>query len=385
VATLLHLTTVHPRSDTRILIKEAQSLASNLPHKVFLMVADGKGNVDEEHGRVSIHDLGRLVGGRLRRALIGPWRAFFAIRKIKPDIVHFHDPELIPLGMLLRVIGYKVIYDVHEDVPRQILSKHWLPWIMRRPIAWVTSAVEWLSAKAFDAIVPATPKIAGRFPAAKTVMIQNFPIANELLLTDPIPYIERPQSFVYPGVIAEIRGAVEMVRALELLGDIPGARLDLAGTFSPLDLADALRTLPGWNAVNYHGEVTRKQLAHLLGGARAGLVLHHPVPNEIDAQPIKMFEYMATGLPIIASDFRPLRKIIDEEKCGLIVDQSDPKAIAEAMLWILDHPTEAEAMGRNGRLAVERTYNWDAEAAKIIGLHNNLLTPRLGLFTRTIR
>jgi len=385
MATILHLTTVHPRSDTRILIKEAQTLASNLPHKVLLMVADGKGSVIEEQGRVSILDLGRLDGGRLRRALVGPWRAFLAIRKINPDIVHFHDPELIPLGMLLRVIGHKVIYDVHEDVPRQILSKHWLPWIIRKPISRVTSAVEWFSGKAFNAIVPATPKIAGRFPATKTVMIQNFPIPNELLLTDPIPYIERPQSFVYPGVIAKIRGAVEMVRAFELLGDIPGARLDLAGSISPLGFADELRMLRGWNSVNYHGEVTRKQLAHLLGSARAGLVLHHPVPNEIDAQPIKMFEYMATGLPIIASDFRPLRKIIDQQRCGLLVDQSDPKTIAEAMRWILDHPIEAEAMGRNGRLAVERTYNWDAEAAKIIGLHNNLLTQRLGLFTRTIQ
>ena len=95
MATLLHLTTVHRRSDTRILIKEAQTLASSLPHKVLLMVADGKGDVDEEDGRVSIHDLGRLDGGRLHRALVGPWRALLAIRSIKPDIVHFHDPELI--------------------------------------------------------------------------------------------------------------------------------------------------------------------------------------------------------------------------------------------------------------------------------------------------
>jgi len=116
-------------------------------------------------------------------------------------------------------------------------------------------------------------------------------------------------------------------------------------------------------------------LAHLLGGGRAGLVLHHPVPNEIDAQPIKMFEYMAAGLPVIASDFPPLRRIIDGAECGLIVDPLNLKAIEKAMRWILDHPAEAEAMGRNGRQAVESTYNWDTEAAKIIGLYNKLLAP----------
>jgi glycosyltransferase involved in cell wall biosynthesis len=233
--------------------------------------------------------------------------------------------------------------------------------------------VEWLSSKTFNAIVPATPKIADRFPAFKTVVIHNFPIANELVLTNPIPYNERPQSFVYPGVIAETRGAVEMVRALELLRDIPGARLDLAGTISPQSFVDRLQVLPGWNSVNYHAEVTRKQLAYLLGSARAGLVLHHPVPNEVDARPIKMFEYMAVGLPIIASDFPPLKKIINEERCGLTVNQSNPKAIAEAMRWILEHPAEAEAMGRRGRQAVEHTYNWDTEAIKIISLYNELL------------
>ena len=370
MGTILHLTTVHPRSDTRILIKEAQALATHLPHKVLLMVADGKGDVNEGHGRVSIHDLGRLDGGRLHRASIGPWRAFSAIRRLRPALVHFHDPELIPLGVFLKVIGYKVVYDVHEDVPRQILSKHYLPRTFRNSIAWVMSAAEWFGAKAFDAMVPATPKIADRFPASKTVTVHNFPIATELVCPSPIPYDERPPCFVYTGVIATIRGIVETVRACS---NIPGARLDLAGTFSPHGFVNTLRALPGWASVNYHGEVSRQQIAHLLGGARAGLVLHHPVPNEIDAQPIKMFEYMSAGLPIIASDFPLLRRIIEGAGCGLMADPLSPKAIEEAMRWILAHPTEAEAMGRRGRQAVEQTYNWDAEAAKLIGLYNKLL------------
>ena len=372
MATIVHLTTVHPRSDTRILIKEAQALATHLPHKVLLMVADGKGDVNEGHGRVSIHDLGRLDGGRLHRASIGPWRAFSAIRRLGPTVVHFHDPELIPLGILLKAIGYKVIYDVHEDVPRQLLSKYYLPRSLRNPLAWVMSGVEWFGAKAFDAMVPATPKIADRFPTSKTVTVHNFPIATELLCPLATPYDERPQSFVYTGVIAAIRGIAETVRASS---SIRGARLDLAGTFSPHGFENTLRALPGWASVNYHGEVSRQQIAHLLGGARAGLVLHHPVPNEIDAQPIKMFEYMSAGLPIIASNFPLLRRIIEGAGCGLMVDPLSPKAIEEAMRWILEHPTEAEAMGRRGCQAVEHTYNWDAEAGRLISLYNRLLAP----------
>lgn len=372
--TILHLTTVHPRLDTRIFSKEAQTLASNLPHKVLVMVADGKGNIDGDQGQVSIHDIGHLGDGRFGRVFRGSWRALFAIHKIKPDIVHFHDPELIPLGMLLKAIGYQIIYDVHEDVPRQILSKDWLPIIIRQPISWIIGIVEWFSTKIFSAIVAATPKIAEHFPADKTVLIQNFPIANELVLADPVPYVERPQSFVYPGVIADIRGIVEMICAFELLDDLPEARLDLAGTFYPFGFGETLRSLPGWSSVNYHGEVSRTQLAHILGKARAGLVLHHPIPNEVDAQPIKLFEYMAVGLPVIASDFPLLRRIIGGEGCGLLVDSMNPKEIAEAIRWILDHPAEAEAMGRRGRQAVESIYNWDIEAVKLIELYKKLLT-----------
>jgi hypothetical protein len=373
MATILHLTTVHPRFELRSHIKEAQTLASSLPHKVLVMVADGKGNVNEGQGLVSVHDIGALCVGRLGRMLRGSWRAFFAIRRIKPAIVHFHDPELIMLGVLLNVVGYKVIYDVHEDVPRQTLSKDYLPSAIRKPLSWVISAVEWIGAMAFNAIVPATPKIAERFPARKTVTIQNFPIESELLRPASIPCAERQPSFVYAGGIAKTRGAVEMVRALELLSDIPGARLDLAGTFSPHTLADMLQALPGWRSVHFHGQVSRAQVAQIMGGVRAGLVLFHPLPNHMEAQPIKMFEYMSAGLPVIASDFPLWRRIIGGAACGLLVDPLNSKAIADAMRWILKHPAEAEAMGRRGRQAVGLTYNWDAEAPKIINLYKKLL------------
>jgi hypothetical protein len=277
--------------------------------------------------------------------------------------------------MLLKMIGYKVIYDVHEDVPRQIHSKDYIPKIIQYPVAAVIAVLEWFFTCFCAAIVPATSQIAERFPANKTVVIQNFPIASELLAPSVIPYDERPRSFAYTGAIAKIRGIVEMIRAVEFLKDIAPVRLELAGEFTPSCLKDDLRTLPGWPSVNYHGWVSRKQLSHLLGGVRAGLVLHHPVPNEIEAQPIKTFEYMSAGLPIMASDFPAWRRIISGAGCGLLVDPLNPGAIASAMRWILEHPKEAHAMGQRGRQAVESTYNWDIEATQIIGLYNKLLVP----------
>lgn len=369
---LVQLSTLHPRNDIRIFIKQAKTLAEALPHRVSYVVADGKGS-ESISSKLAVHDLGRLKWGRAGRALLGSYRALCAIRADRVHCVHFHDPELIPLSLLLKLFGYKVIYDVHEDVPRSTMSRRWIPVIVRIPVALAMIALEWLAGKVFDAIVAATPTIAARFPRNKTVLVQNFPIKAELVAINPVPYQHRPHAFAYVGGIADIRGAKEMVMALEYLQNIPGLRLEMAGEFSPDSFGNELRALPAWSLVNYHRLIGRPEVANLLGNARSGLVLLHPIPNYIDAQPTKMFEYMAAGLPVIASDFPLWRQIIEGSQCGLLVDPLNPQAIADAMRWILEHPVEAEAMGQRGRKAVEETYNWDHEGTKLIALYEKLL------------
>lgn len=363
------LTSVHPIFDTRIFHKEAKTLVQN-GYDVTLIARHDKNEIIDGIKIIALPK----SRNRLERFIKTGSLLYKKALEQKADIYHFHDPELLPWMIILKFkIRTKIIYDIHEDVPRQILNKYWLPRIIRKPIALVMSSIEWLSARVFDAIIVATPKIADRFFTVKTVRIQNFPITTEMLSANLISYSVRPPSFVYPGVIARIRGAVEMIQALALLSDILGVKLELAGNFSPNEFVNTLRALPGWTSVNYHGEISREQLTHLLGNVRAGLVLHQPVPNEIDAQPIKMFEYMAAGLPVIASDFPIWRQIIDGANCGVLVDPSNPTAIAEAMRWIIKHSAEAEAMGHRGRQAIEHKYNWNTEERKLLNLYKELI------------
>jgi glycosyltransferase involved in cell wall biosynthesis len=362
------LTTVHSPFDVRIFHKQAKSLF-RAGYDVTLVAQHDK---DEVVDGVKILAL-KKPRNRLERIIKTTSEAYRKALLVDSDIYHFHDPELLPIGVKLKKRGKKVIYDVHEDVPRQTLSKHYLPVMIRQPLAWTIGAVEWIGAKVFDAIASATPKIAKRFPAHKTVSIQNFPLLNELAGCLQIPYLKRPESFVYIGDITLIRGAREMVCAVGHLKTIANARLSLAGDFVPPMLHNELKSLGGWPLVDYHGHVSREQVASLLNSARAGLVTLHPIVNYIDSYPVKMFEYMSVGLPVIASDFPLWRQIIDGAGCGLLVDPLDPAAIAEAMRWILEHPAEAEEMGKRGRSAVERVYNWDSEAAKLKDMYKKLL------------
>lgn len=369
---VIHFTTVHPRTDTRIRVKEAATLARVWPGEVALYVQDGKGDATDAQDGVAVHDTGPPERGRLRRMTVGAFRMYRAVRRARPRIAHFHDPELLPWALLLRLRGIRVIYDVHEDAPATVLSKDYIPGLLRWPLAGAVRLFERLAQACFSAVVAATPAIGLNF-GGKAELVQNFPLLNELSFDTPGPHETRPPHFAYIGGITAIRSAREMVEAMGLIRQ-PDARLQMGGTFVPKPLEAEVRALAGWSRVDFHGWVGREDVREILSRVRAGLVLFHPMPNHVRAQPNKLFEYMAAGLPVIASDFPLWREIVEGAGCGLLVDPKDPQAIAEAMQWILDHPEEAAAMGRRGRAAVEERYNWEAESEKLIALYRRLMS-----------
>lgn len=368
VAKVCILTTVHPLFDTRIFHKQAKTLVQ-AGYDVTLIAQHEK---DEVVDGVKIIALPK-PRNRFARMFGLSWWAFRLARRERAAIYHFHDPELIPIGLLFKLRGKQVIYDVHEDVPKQILSKEWIPRPLRKMVAGAARVTEALASWVFDSIVAATPAIAKRFPAGKTIVVQNFPILKELVAPESTPYQNRPAKIIYVGGITAIRGIREMVQAMSLLPESLNARLILVGEFSPQSLEAEVRGLPGWEHTEFVGWQDRASVARLLGEARVGLVILHPRPNYIEAWPVKLFEYMSAGLPVIASDFPLWREIVEGERCGLLVDPLDPAAIAKAIQWILERPEEAEAMGPRGQKAVFERYNWDTEAAKLIALYRRLI------------
>lgn len=362
-----HLTTVHPRGDIRIFRKECLGLAGR-GYSVHLFVADGKG--DARSDGVTIHDIG-ISRGRLTRVLIRPWVMWRAARQIKAAIYHFHDPELIPVGLMLRLAGAKVIYDVHEDVPRAVLSKFWIPRPLRRLVATVFEWFEDFSAARLSAVAAATPHIARRFARRQpnSVVIANFPLRDELSAAPGSEAISR--TVCYVGGIGLIRGAVEMVHAIDRLD----ARLILAGSFESSSSEKLVRALAGWRKVDYRGLVDRDEVRRIFSQSRAGLLLFHPEPNHVDAQPNKMFEYMSAGLPVVASDFPLWRDLIEETGCGICTNPLDPEAIAAAIETILDDPDRAAQMARRGKEAVATRFQWQFEEPRLAALYESLLAP----------
>jgi glycosyltransferase involved in cell wall biosynthesis len=239
-------------------------------------------------------------------------------------------------------------------------------------LSCVISLIERIGSFFFDGIVAATPQIARRFPKRKTVIVQNFPRLHEEP-HDTQCHSQRAQDLLYLGGLSRERGVLEMVKAMELLPEACQAKLNLAGVFSPESLKEKVARIKGWRRVHFLGWQKQEEVDRSLTLARMGLVVLHSTPAYVESYPTKMFEYMSAGLPVIASNFPLWKEIVEGNKCGICVDPMDPKAIASAIQWMIDHPEEAEEMGKNGRRAVETKYNWANESKKLVGLYQRLI------------
>jgi glycosyltransferase involved in cell wall biosynthesis len=363
---VVHFTSVHSRNDTRIFIKQCCSLAAH-GYDVTLVVADGQG--DESKGKVEIVDVG-CMSGRLNRIFGTTRQVLRKAIELDADFYHFHDPELIPAGLKLKRLGKKVIFDSHEDVPKQLLGKPYLTPVLLRILSVAFSFFERRACSHFDGIIAATPFIRDKFLSINSISvdINNFPMIGEL--DADVSWTNKRDEICYAGGIGSMRGIREVIRACEFLQT--SARLNLAGRFSEPDVEAAVKAYPGWNRVNVMGFVDRAGVRDVLGRSIAGLVTFHPLPNHLDSQPNKMFEYMSAGISVIASNFPLWREIIEGNDCGLCVDPLDPKAIAGAIDFMINNPERARQMGENGQRAVQERYNWSVEEAKLLELYNKL-------------
>jgi glycosyltransferase involved in cell wall biosynthesis len=359
------LSSVHSADDIRIVEKEARSLSA-LGHAVTV-VARSPGPRDP--GDIEFKMIDVPAVSRWKR----PWvigRAAVALaRSARPDVVHFHDPELIPFALALKSQGCAVIYDVHEDVPADIYSKTWIPALLRPIVAWGAEMTERTTARRFDAIVAATPAIADRFRGygARVSTVRNSVRLDEFV--EPTMETRRRKQAVYIGRTSFDRGLAEMVKACAAV-QLP---LVLAGSIGAKE-ADWLKKIS--SDVQYMGKLGRSEIAGLLNESMIGLSLLLPEPNYLHSLPTKLFEYMAAGLPVITSDLPRSKKIVEAAGCGFSVSLDDPKALTDKLSMLVSNPGHAIELGLAGRAAVGRDYNWEHDAAELKNLYCEISSQR---------
>jgi glycosyltransferase involved in cell wall biosynthesis len=358
------LSSVHPVFDARIFHKEAMTLAVGGYHVVLIAQHDKEETVDG----IKIIPLPKPKS-RSERMTKVVWKLLTLALKQKADVYHFHDPELIPAGIVLRLLGNKVIYDVHEDVPKQIMYKNWIggPWL-KKCAAFIVHIIEQAGAAAFTRIVAATPDIAKKFNPSKTVLVRNLSIISLIDSVKPLEIKKQESIIIYAGCLTQVRGIKELVRAMEFVGD--RAKLWLLGRWVSTGFQSECEQLAGWKQVNFVGEVPYGEHYSLIKFADIGLVNFHPSPNHEKSEPNKLFEYMACRLPMVVSNFVYWEEMFRE--CAVFADPCNHKDIADKILYLLDNSDGAKQLGEEGRRLVLEKYNWEKESNKLLEVYKSI-------------
>lgn len=360
---VVHVSSAHPAGDPRIFEKMCTSL-SRAGYDVRL-IATEEAPAGTPFPVVAYQRSGR----RLVRMSLGVARAVFRAIRMRPSVVHLHDPELIPSVALFRLFGIKVVFDSHEHIAASMTNKQYLPRAVRGVVRRMTGLLVSFVDRAASGIVTATPAIADDFHNPRRAVIQNSPILDQW--TEVADEVRPPGHLVFIGCLSEVRGAFQMLDAIERLGATHGAHLTIAGDISD-DLLARLQAHAGWRYTDYVGMLDRSELAELLARSTVGVVLFLPEPNHIYSQPTKMFEYMAAGVPVLASDYPLWRELVVTSGVGVVTNPLDVDSIVSAAASLLDSPVESAKMGRRGRELVETTRNWAVEAEHLIAFYDDL-------------
>ena len=359
---ICHLTTVHDWNDVRIFVKMCRSAVAD-GFRVDLVAPVAPGNPVVDSGGVTVHPL-RKYRSRLLRSSLGTLRAIPKAIGARATVYHVHDPELLPLVLTLKLLQRRVVFDFHEEFSAQIRSKTYVRRRWRNIASAAARCWEFLLCWSATRVVAATPRIRDRLPLrrARAVTVCNYPTLEEFPSPSSTPFAERPRVAYYVGGVTATRGCHEMIAAGRILAASgSGITVRIAGPFDSPDLERSVRRAAAGSNTCFLGRRTRDEVVHDLGAARVGIVVLRRTPNHVNSLPVKMFEYMAAGIPVVASDFPLWKRIVSGANCGLTVDSRDPRKIADAVSQVVDDPDFASRMGASGRRAVEAEYQWNTQ------------------------
>jgi len=370
------VSTAHPTFDKRVFQRECVGLAE-AGNEVHLVIPHER---DETVRGVRIHALPRPPN-RAARILAWPWLAYRVILGLRPrpHIVHFHDPELLPVAQLLRLRGYKLVFDVHENMVGTFMVKYYLPAAIRTPMARIYDVTERFLTSGLASVV-VVDGMTGRYREPRAV-VRNLP--NLRVCPVPLPKSFRPPwRFVYAGRITPKRGGIRM---LQLVEDLRGRNVDvylaMMGEIYPEWWARRIRAYIRdhhlADRVRLTGELPYAQCLAEMGRGHVGLCLLEPTPNYTSGLPVKGFEYMTQNLACLVSDFACYKPFFADTGAGVMVDPRDRQAIRDAALALLSDPDRLAAMARRGWQLVRNRLNWEVEQQRLLALYRRILDGRI--------
>jgi glycosyltransferase involved in cell wall biosynthesis len=368
---VIHVTTVHPWWDNRIYEK----MVSMLPSKGWKVsyvaqFPDGAPSVE------GINFVPIRTGGGFGNRVLRNVDAFRKCLGLKRQIVHFHDPEFLPFGILLRILGYQVVYDIHEDNLLGNRQKYHLPAIVRVGAAYGIATMELLASRLLT-IVIAENVYSRRFP--RGIRVLNYLKSGELVDANGKEEIEPSKaigsgvrSMIYTGTVSEDRGAFLHV---ELMRSLPSHELHVVGRCDD-NLREQLILRAGEAIDRLHLKVSAVGIPY--GEIEAyyrsrkwdwALAVFPFTRHYFEKELTKFFEYMFYRIPIVCSDFPVWRRLVERARGGICVD---PGNIQGAAALIQARATEFDEY-RRGSPRLDPEFMWESQLDNLDATYRSLV------------
>jgi glycosyltransferase involved in cell wall biosynthesis len=335
---ILVVSTVHRADDTRIREKLIPTLAplGTITYAV---------RPPEPSSRAGIERWIGLGGGRLRRNLT----ALQLLVGRSYDVAITHDPELLPASIVAGLFGRRVVFDLHENVPGQLLTKEWLPKPLRRPLSW-TSRLLLRLAERTCAITLAEPGYAPLF-AGRHPVFANYP--------DHLPAPQPSDgAVVYVGDVTTVRGVPFLAAALATAA--PEVTLRIIGPCSEEMAAELRRTNRSAQVV---GPLPHAEAMAAMATAAVGVAPLLDTPNYRYSLPTKVIEYLGSGVPVIASDLPGTRDEIGDLPGVRLVSPGDAPSWETTLRDVLSDD-ELRTAAQTNAAAVREQFAWPADAVR---------------------
>lgn len=363
--TVVHFSTVHRPFDSRIYHKEIKALRGT--YNVIFVSAQAEEEYAE--GNVRIIRL-KKRSGKLKRMIFSTADMLFKLLTIKADLYHFHDAELLTIGMILKLAGRKVVFDSHENTYGMILNRKWLgPIWKRKIIALLIAAFENIVTRNLTGIVLARPDLQPLYKNRNKCLFRNFPDVSVADKIKPADVRKEKPIIVYSGGMTRIRGMLQLIDAMEIVGD--RAELWLMGEWLELGLETDCMAKPGAKHVKYLGSFDYGEHFSYIKAADLGITPFLPAINHLTTMPNKPFEYMMCGLPMLMSDFKYWRSLFGE--FSVFFNPSDPASIAEKIVYCLGHKKEMQEKAELSFDILKEKYSWNSERFALLDFYKKLI------------
>jgi glycosyltransferase involved in cell wall biosynthesis len=369
---ITHVTTVHPRYDTRIFNKMCTDLTES-GFKVSLFTTDGLES--EVKNGVSVVNLDRKRS-MIPRLIISHFLVFIKILKNRKAIYHFHDPELLIMGIILSLLKFKVVLDFHEDTGKQIEQKHYINPKFRKLISSGYKLVERIAAKISSGLVFATPAIAksiGEKINSQSVIVNNYVKISEFQSNQDSSTFSKKniRTFCYIGLISFDRCFKELLDSLSYLEN--DFKLVLAGNFASDAEKQFFHAHKNFEKVIYKGHVNREEFKSICQDSICGMLLFKPVGNHIESQPNKMWEYLVCNTRLVATNFDYWKTLLSPFEKFIQYSDNSAASIAQA---VKEHALEVENDTLEDYIDcsnnITKRYSWEAELKKLISFYKKV-------------